>query len=308
MNTAFITDVTCVHPLITAGRIAYTVGGLSFGISSLEPGLEVTLDESVVEFQSDAGRRCDVEVEVDWTERLSIPNRKATFESGGLWSAYSQGQGTSFYFQTDYLGREPYKYAWFDSDYSRGKVLLLRRHYAAGRPIYPLEYPLDELLMVHRISRGEGMEVHACGVVTADGTGRLFVGHSGAGKSTSSRLWLKQAGACVLSDDRIIVRVEDGQIRMYGTPWHGDAGLAAQKSAPLHELYFLEHSPANKIVPLSRAQAAAELFTRVFVPHHNEESLRHTLSFVEKVISAVPAARFLFRPDETAIEEILGAS
>ncbi|MBS1839266.1 MAG: hypothetical protein JSS69_14445 [Acidobacteria bacterium] len=307
--TICLTNPTNHSPVLNSSRIAYAVGGLSFGISSAVQDLQLTLDGSVIEFQTDAARNCDVEVEVGWSERLALPDKKAAFESGGLWSAYAVDGGTAFYFQTDYLGREPYKFAWFNNDFSHGHVSLLRRYYATEIPVYPLEYPLDELLMIHRISRGQGVEVHGCGVVTEDGVGRLFIGHSGAGKSTSSRLWLKQPGAQVLSDDRIIVRHdEDGAMRMYGTPWHGDAGLAAQANAPLRQIFLLEHGTTNEIIPLHPARAAAEIFTRVFVPHHNGVSLQETLAFIEKMVSAIPAARFRFRPDESAIEEILRAS
>lgn len=308
MNSHFLSESASTITNSPAPRIAYSVGGISFGMSSNDPDLQLALDGSVLEFETAAGTRCDVEVNVSWTDGIPLPNGKAAFDSGGLWSAYSEHGGTGFYFQTDFLGAEPYKYAWFSSDYSRGRVLLLRRYFATDVPVYPLEYPLDELLMIHRISRGEGIEVHGCGVVTADGTGRLFIGHSGAGKSTSSRLWLKQPGARVLSDDRIIVRMHDGVTYMYGTPWHGDAGLAAQASSPIHQIFLLQHGAENEIIPLQSGQAAAEIFTRVFVPHHSAVSLRETLSFVEKMVSALPVARFRFRPDDSAIEEILRAA
>jgi hypothetical protein len=307
--TSCLPNFTDYSTVLNSSRIAFAVGGLSFGISSIERDLQLTLDGSVFEFQIPVARNCDVEVEAGWADRLVLPDKKAAFESGGLWSAYSLDGGTAFFFQTDYLGSEPYKFAWFNKDYSRGHVSLLRRYYAPDIPVYPLEYPLDELLMIHRISRGEGIEVHGCGVVTEDGVGRLFIGHSGAGKSTSSRLWLKQPGAQVLSDDRIIVRQdESGILQMFGTPWHGDAGLAAQANAPLHQIYLLEHAANNQIIPLHPAQAAAEIFARVFVPHHSGVSLQETLAFVEKLVSTIPVARFLFRPDKSAIEEILRAS
>src|SRR5579859_127215 len=243
MNSHFLSESVSTMTNVPAPRIAYSVGGISFGMSSNDPDLRLALDGSVLEFETAAGTRCDVEVNVSWTDGIPLPNGKAAFDSGGLWSAYSENGGTGFYFQTDFLGAEPYKYGWFSGDYSRGRVLLLRRYFAADVPVYPLEYPLDELLMIHRISRGEGIEVHACGVVMPDGVGRLFIGHSGAGKSTTSRLWMAREGASVLSDDRIILRMANGTPFMYGTPWHGDAGLAAQASARVDRIYLLEHSP-----------------------------------------------------------------
>ena len=42
------------------------------------------------------------------------------------------------------------------------------------------------------------------------GLRNLFVGHSGAGKSTTTRLWTAREDVEVLSDDRIIVRRDEG--------------------------------------------------------------------------------------------------
>ena len=70
----------------------------------------------------------------------------------------------------------------------------------------PLEYPLDELLLQGLLARGRGAEIHACGIADGSGRGLLFVGQSGAGKTTMARLWEGERGITVLSDDRIILR------------------------------------------------------------------------------------------------------
>jgi len=291
---------------VVRSRIAYRVGDISFGVTSGK-NMRLSLEPGILEFEVQDSV-CDVEIDADWAANLRLPAGKPLFESRGLWSAFREDDGTAFYFRTDFLGEAPYKYAWFNQDFSRGRVHLLKRYFDPELPLYPLEYPLDELLMIHRISRGEGAEVHACGVVMPDGLGRLFVGHSGAGKSTTSRLWMAREGACVLSDDRIILRMADGTPNMYGTPWHGDAGLAAQASARVNQIYLLEHSPANRITALDPARAAAELFARTFVPHHSASSLRHTLEFLETLTRGVPVSRFEFLPNGSAIEEILRAN
>ena len=60
--------------------------------------------------------------------------------------------------------------------------------------------------MIHRLACGQGLEVHAVGIVDEIGRGHLFLGHSGAGKSTTARLWLEQPEIRILSDDRIVLR------------------------------------------------------------------------------------------------------
>jgi hypothetical protein len=291
---------------IGASRIAMNVGGISFGVSS--PGdLRLVLDPGCLAFACDRPA-CDVEIEAAWTAELQIPEGAAAFQSGGLWSAYPEGDGLSFYFQTAYLGSAPYKKASFNEGFTRGQVWLLKRYFDPELAVYPLEYPLDELLMIHRLSMGHGAEVHGCGVLAADGLGRLFIGHSGAGKSTTSRLWMKQPGVSVLSDDRIILRARDGHIQMHGTPWHGDAGLAAHASGRLDEIYLLEHGAENEIVRLEPSRAVAELFARMFVPHYSPAGLARLLQFAEEVASKVPISLFRFVPDTHAVEAILRAA
>jgi hypothetical protein len=293
---------TCV----SSRRIAFRVGDISFGVTA-QGDLRISLDPGLFEFET-AIPQCDIEISAEWADELRMPEAQPAFESGGLWSAFPEDGGTAFYFRTPYLGELPYKRAWFNRDFSRGHAVLLKRYFDADLPVYPLEYPLDELLMIHRLALGDGAEIHACGIVTADGAGRLFVGHSGAGKSTTSRLWLRQPGCSILSDDRIILRLRNGIPFMYGTPWHGDAGLAEQASAPVNQIFLLEHGDRNEILSLEPARATAELFARSFVPYHSSSGLAHTLDFLGKLAARVSVSVFRFVPDGSAVEEILRAS
>ena len=270
-----------------ATRFVVEIGGFSLGVLPGAP-------ESA----------CDMELDVCWAENLAIPESAPAFVSGGLWSAYVHLSGTQFYFHSSALGTEPYKAAWFDPTFSRGHVVLNRASFAAGHPVYPLEYPLDELAMMHRLSLGEGIEVHALGVADEDGSGYLFLGHSGAGKSTTARLWKQQSGVRLLSDDRIILREQNGRILMYGTPWHGDAGVASADSAVLSAIFLLEQSPVHELKAISQTKAAAELFARAFVPHYLKDSIQFSLDFADQVTSSVPSSVFRFAPTPDAVEVI----
>jgi hypothetical protein len=95
---------------------------------------------------------------------------------------------------------------------------------------------------------------------------------------------------------------------MHGTPWHGDAGLAAQASGRLDRIFLLEHGSANEIIPLEPSRAVAELFTRTFVPHHSPGGLEHVLQFTEQIARKVPVSLFRFVPDTNAVEAILRAA
>ena len=183
-------------------------------------------------------------------------------------------------------------------------MLLSRRYFDTDRPVYPLEYPLDELLMIHRLSRGQGVEMHAVGISDENGRGHLFLGHSGAGKSTTARLWLSETGVKLLSDDRIILREHDGEFWMYGTPWHGDAGISSPNRARLTRVFVLEQAPVDELVPLVRGQAAAELFARTFVPFYLRSGIQFSLGFLDQVTRSVPCSTFRFTPTASAVEAI----
>jgi hypothetical protein len=147
--------------------------------------------------------------------------------------------------------------------------------------------------------------VHGCGLVDSQTGGHLFLGHSGAGKSTTTRLWNSLRQVRVLSDDRIILRQQANEIWMHGTPWHGEAGFALPGKSKISRIFFLEHGPENEILQLPRSRAVAELFARCFVPFHGHAPLQETLAYLDKVASTVPCYQFRFRPERSAVEKIL---
>jgi hypothetical protein len=297
---------TSVPPASDQKRgLAFRVGGTCFELFT-DGNVAMKLDPGLRDFAVEPNS-VDVRIHVDWTDKLGIPRNAPLFHSGGLWSLFEESGGYRFYFSAPSLGPSPYKAAWFDPKFRQGHLLLFRPYFDASQPIYPLEYPLDELLMIHRLACGEGVETHALGIVDESGRGHLFLGHSGAGKSTTARLWQSEPHAHILSDDRIILRVRDGRIWMYGTPWHGDAGIASPDSAPLSRIYLLEHASETEFIPVSPGRAAAELFSRSFVPHHSSEGVEFTLRFLDRVAQEIPCSIFRFLPDKSAVEAICRA-
>lgn len=291
----------------SAARLAYEIGGITFSLEA-EGSLGLALDRELFPFAVPVTKKpCEVNLSVSWIDSLRAPASAPLFHSGGLWSLYAEPTGYRFSFLSPLLGSTPYKEAWLDAEFRSGRVLLSRRYFDSASPVYPLEYPLDELLMIHRLSRGGGVELHAVGIADETGRGHLFLGHSGAGKSTTARLWLNRPGVTVLSDDRIILREREGRMFMYGTPWHGDAGIASPHSAPLSAIYLLDHGKSNERLPLSPGCAAAELFARTFVTHHSEEGIHCTLDFLDRVTREIPCFVFRFVPDESAVEAICRA-
>ena len=72
--------------------------------------------------------------------------------------------------------------------------------------------------MINLLGDGRGLVVHGCGMFDGSDEAYLFVGQSGAGKTTMARLWHAEPGVLILSDDRVILRSEPDGVWMYGTP------------------------------------------------------------------------------------------
>jgi hypothetical protein len=243
----------------------------------------------------------DTTIRVQAAKRLTHPDAEKLFDSGEVWRLYRDRDEFIFTFTSPVLGPTPYRVARFNASFTIGNVWLRDACLDGEHPTKPLDYPLDELLMINLLARGRGVEVHACGVIDTDGAAYLFAGQSGAGKSTIARLW-SRAGATILSDDRLVLRIRDGNVWVYGTPWHGEEQFGCPESAPLARIFFLTHAPENRTTPMTEAGAAALLFARAFPPFYDKPGLDFTLSFLGDVMSRVPAAELAFVPDSAIIE------
>jgi hypothetical protein len=103
-----------------------------------------------------------------------------------------------------------------------------------------------------------GLLLHAAGVIR-DGLGYVFFGPSGSGKTTTSRLASRTAD--VVSDDLVIIRLENGIGRLYGVPFRGQLSEAprANQSAPLKGMFRLRQDTTHSIEPIAHVNAVADL-------------------------------------------------
>jgi hypothetical protein len=170
---------------------------------------------------------------------------------------------------------------------------------------YPLQYPLDELVMIHVLSQGKGVEVHGCGLLHGHGRAYLFAGQSGAGKSTMAGIWHERPGVTLLSDERVVIRTDRETITIHGTPWQGDAQFASPRCAELAGVFFLHRGTSNAVKPASGSRAIATLFSCSFLPFHNAAAVDQTMASVEQVIGKVPCYDLWFTPDASVIDTLM---
>jgi hypothetical protein len=282
-------------------ELSVTIAGITTAITSREPDLDLAVEGSTARFV-DAAAEPDIRLQAAW----DVPERRSPgeklFDSGGVWQLFRDGDQLVFHLTSPRFGALPYKTATFSPDFATGVVHLRRACVEEGRRLYPLEYPLDELLITNWLALGRGVEVHACAVVDQGGEGYLFAGHSGAGKTTMARQWCEQAGVTVLSDDRIVLRKIGDQIWMYGTPWHGDEPLASRGCAPLTRGFFLRHASRHELIPVTGAYAVARLFACSFPPFFSATGVDFTVSLLTDITHLVPFCELGFVPDRAVLD------
>lgn len=279
-----------------------TIAGVTTAVAADEAGPALRVQGATRRFlASDATP--DVAVRVEWANLSEARVGKPVFDAGALWQLHREGDAFLFRFTTRTLGPVPYREALFDSGFTAGKVRLHRPYFEGRGPVDPLEYPLAELLFINHLHvQRKGVVVHGCGVVDRAGAGYLFAGPSGAGKTTMARLWEAQPGVTVLSDDRVVLRPDGGEVWMYGTPWHGDARLASPAKVRLSGVFFLQAHAEHRLTRLERAQATARLFTCSFPPFYSATGLAFTLAGLDAVTEAVPCTELGFVPDATVVD------
>lgn len=225
------------------------------------------------------------------------------FDSEGTWRLYRENNLWQLALHTASFGPDPYTVAVFEQDYSAGDVYVHPDIVDTEAGIHQPQYPVDEIWLVNLLGQGRGVLLHAC-LAVDQGRGFLFVGQSGAGKSTMARLWLEQPGVQVLSDDRVIVRYQDGVFWAYGTPWHGTERIASPGRVPLSRLFLLRHASHNQAVPLTGAALATRLFVRCFPTFWNPEGIAFTLDFLDRLAMSIPSFDLGFVPDERIVDVV----
>ena len=164
-------------------------------------------------------------------------------------------------------------------------------------------YPLLEYIVARQLARHDGALIHASTAIVDDAA-YVFVGHSGAGKSTIASI-AEAAGATIPTDDRTILTAGDMRPMAWGTPWHGSLVRKSPEGAPISRVYLLQQAGENRCEPLPPARAVKELFVRLIQPRLDGAEIQQTLHVLESIVEKVPVAVLHFRPTEEAFEMAL---
>ena len=140
-------------------------------------------------------------------------------------------------------------------------------------------------------------------VIEKGGKALVFLGESGTGKSTHSRLWREFVpGSSLLNDDEPLLRLmEDGTVRVYGAPWSGSTPCYRNGSAEVVAFVHLYQSPENRLTKLGGVQAYASLFKSAGIMRSDRVNRKLADDIIGEILGRVPVYRLDNRPDREAV-------
>lgn len=186
-----------------------------------------------------------------------------------------------------------HRVAVFNENHSRGEIYVDKPElYLKGQNESLTLFASDQVLLARILAERHGFSIHASGI-SIKGDGLLFVGASGAGKSTVANL-LKNEGQ-ILCDENIIVRRWTEGFRIHGTWSHGDVTDISNAEAPLKAIFFIEKSKKNQLEPITdKLEITKRLLPRLLKPLITSDWWEKNLNSIEKLVQEVPAFRMKF--------------
>ena len=279
----------------TNRRRYFRIAGITIQVDSDLPIDDQTFHSKFASFRAD-GPGADT---VTIRHHFGLPDLKGKDLGQELyrkspWAIYKQ-HGSYIYLCIAPQADDPLLHcvATFNADHTRARIYNNREDTWRKGDLHSLTlFTSDQILIARLLADRQGFYLHSAGAIL-DGAGMLFVGHSDAGKSTTTQL-LIDAGSKgdmqveILCDDRNILRRLDGGWRVYGTWSHGDVPVVSANDAPLRAICFIEKADENTLRPLTdRKEITRRLLACVIKPFITADWWNKTLDLIGQMAREV---------------------
>lgn len=139
-------------------------------------------------------------------------------------------------------------------------------------------------------------------LVDWNGSGILFLGPSGIGKTTQAERWAEYRGADIVNGDLVFVQQTDDGFLGWGTPWHGSSPYCINRAVPLKALVVLKQSKENRIRELTGFEKVSEVSNNVFYPTWLDDGMELCTEILNDLLIHLPVYRLDNRADEEAVQ------
>ncbi len=136
-----------------------------------------------------------------------------------------------------------------------------------GFPPFYLETLAVYRKIADKMPEYNGFLMHGV-LMSAEGYGILLTAESGTGKSTHASLWMRLLGEkCeIINGDKPLIRIIDGCVYAYGTPWCGKEGIHKNARVILTDICFLERGKENSVFSVEKGEIMQNLLPAIHIP------------------------------------------
>jgi hypothetical protein len=279
--------------------IRYKVANHIFELRSSHPGILLKMLPSYNAFfieQEDTSSPLFTLHIVGQLKRLGNPIHHFDWD-GSACTIYQDTQ-KNYYFELQPLGTHDVYYMQSDEQFKTIKVAL----YGADQHD---AFVLNNFLMMSYAFASaphNTLMIHAS-VIRNDDKGYLFLGLSGTGKSTHSQLWLEHIkGSELLNDDNPILRIENQEIRVYGSPWSGKTPCYRNTFAVVGGFVRLYQAPHNKIQLLTPLKGFAQILSSCSLMKWDKTILDGITATLSSLSMQAPTYQLDCLPDKAAAQ------
>lgn len=188
-------------------------------------------------------------------------------------------------------------------DYQKADVYILQKNENSA-----VEFDALNLLLLaykYRMIATGNILMHSAAVIHC-GSGILFCGMSGAGKSTQAGLWNRHLKAWALNFDQPCVLMDKDDVVVHGSPWSGKERCYINSCAPLKAIVFVEQADVNEALLLSEAEAFSKVYLNNYVYPISEEIERLFIANTKKLVEKIPVYTLKCTVSEDAVKVMYG--
>ncbi len=154
---------------------------------------------------------------------------------------------------------------------------------------------------LHRKLMTKGAIVLHASYVDIGGKALLFLGPSGTGKTTQAELWRKHENACIVNDDRALLRKCDGQWKAYGFPCCGSSRVSLDRTLPVCALVVLRQGAEDKIDSPSPARKVCALTAATEVYPWDSWEVEQAFISAQHLMEDVPVLQYTCTKNYSAV-------
>lgn len=181
-------------------------------------------------------------------------------------------------------------------DYKEGDV-----YYTTQQKLFVVNSAL--MMMYTFITTDKLTALFHSSVVSYQGKAYMFLGKSGTGKSTHSQLWLNHIeGTELVNDDNPVVRIIDGEARVYGSPWSGKTPCYRNVDYPIGGIVKLKQAPHNEIRRMKPVEAYVALAMSISGMRWKRQMGDGLHQTENQLTATVPVWHLSCLPDQEAAE------